>query len=71
MMRRQGYQTLIGGITLPNEASVRLHESFGMEKCVVFRRVGWKFDRWHDVGYWQVVLSGQDEPPNGIAPVGE
>jgi phosphinothricin acetyltransferase len=69
-MKRQGYQTLIGGITLPNEASVRLHESFGMERCGVFSRVGWKFDRWHDVGYWQIVLRG-DERPGGIRPVAE
>jgi phosphinothricin acetyltransferase len=48
---------LIGGITLPNEASVAIHEKFGMEKVAHFREVGFKFDQWLDVGYWQVRLS--------------
>lgn len=48
---------LIGGITLPNEASVALHEKFGLEKVAHFRDVGFKFDQWLDVGYWQLKLS--------------
>ena len=46
----------IGGITLPNAASVALHEKFGMRKVAHFSEVGYKFGRWLDVGYWQVVL---------------
>jgi L-amino acid N-acyltransferase YncA len=46
----------IGGITLPNEASVALHEKFGMRKVAHFGEVGYKFGRWLDVGYWQRVL---------------
>jgi phosphinothricin acetyltransferase len=46
----------IGGITLPNEASVALHEKFGMHKVAHFSEVGHKFGRWLDVGYWQLVL---------------
>ncbi|MHC5114134.1 MAG: GNAT family N-acetyltransferase [Planctomycetota bacterium] len=60
-LRAQGYRSAIGGITLPNDASVALHESFGMERAAVFRSVGWKFERWHDVGYWQVQFD--DGPP--------
>lgn len=41
------------GITLPNERSVALHEKVGFTPVGVFREVGWKFDRWHDVGWWQ------------------
>ncbi|MDG1753168.1 MAG: GNAT family N-acetyltransferase [Thalassotalea sp.] len=48
---------LIGGITLPNEASVALHEKFGMEKVAHFDEVGFKFEQWLDVGYWQVKLN--------------
>lgn len=70
-MRRQGYQTLIGGIALPNEPSVRLHESLGMERCAVFARVGWKFGRWHDVGYWQIVLRPDADDPQPVRPVAE
>lgn len=48
-----GFKHLIGGITLPNEASVKLHESLGFEKVGVFRNVGFKFNQWADVGYWE------------------
>ncbi|WP_226705031.1 arsinothricin resistance N-acetyltransferase ArsN1 family B [Microbulbifer elongatus] len=47
---------VISGIALPNEASVALHEKFGMTKVAHFREVGRKFDRWVDVGYWQCLL---------------
>lgn len=47
---------LISGITLPNEASVALHEKFGMEKVAYFHDVGFKFNQWLDVGYWQLKL---------------
>jgi phosphinothricin acetyltransferase len=45
--------TLIGGIALPNPASVRLHEKFGFEKVGHFKEVGFKFNQWIDVGYWE------------------
>ena len=43
----------IGGIALPNPASVALHEKLGMKKVAHFAEVGFKFGRWIDVGYWQ------------------
>lgn len=46
----------IGGIALPNAASVALHERLGFEKVAHFKEVGFKFDRWIDVGYWQRAL---------------
>ena len=45
---------LIGGIALPNDASVRLHEKLGFEKVSHLKRVGFKFERWIDVGHWQL-----------------
>ncbi len=56
-LRDRGIHTAIGGIALPNPPSVALHEKFGMKKVAHFAEVGHKFDRWIDVGYWQVVLS--------------
>ena len=53
---RTGLPRLIGGIALPNEASVALHEKFGMRKVAHFIEVGFKFGRWVDVGYWQRML---------------
>lgn len=46
----------MGGIVLPNDASVRLHEKFGMKQVARFEQVGYKFGRWLDVGYWQKVF---------------
>ncbi len=53
-----GCHAVIGGIALPNEASVRLHEYFGMKKVAHFTEVGFKFGRWIDVAYWEKVLNG-------------
>jgi phosphinothricin acetyltransferase len=51
------FHAVIAGISLPNEASVRLHEKFGMAQIAHFKEVGRKFDRWIDTGYWQKVLN--------------
>ena len=45
--------TVIAGISLPNEASVRLHEKCGFRKIGHFSEVGRKFGKWIDVGFWQ------------------
>src|ERR1051325_10898801 len=55
-LRQRRIHTVIGGIALPNAASVALHEKLGFEKVSHFREVGWKFDKWIDVGYWQLIL---------------
>ena len=56
ILRERGIHTVIGGVALPNVASVALHEKLGLEKVAVFKEVGFKFDRWIDVGYWQRML---------------
>lgn len=55
-LKRKNIHSVIGCITLPNEASVRLHEKFSMTKVAHFKEVGLKFERWLDVGYWQGIL---------------
>lgn len=55
-LEQQSIHVAIGGIALPNAASVKLHENFGMKKVAHFEEVGFKFDRWIDVGYWQRVF---------------
>lgn len=55
-LRGQGVHAVIGGIALPNESSIRLHEKFGMKKVAHFEQVGFKFGKWIDVGYWQKLL---------------
>ncbi len=71
ILRAQGYHTAIAGIALPNPASVALHESLGMTQVATLQRVGWKFGRWHDVGYWQVMLQSPDRPAAAIRSVAE
>lgn len=56
-LKEGGIHTVIGGITLPNPASVALHEKMGMRKAAHFEKVGFKFNQWHDVGYWQLSLN--------------
>ncbi|MGD9690131.1 MAG: N-acetyltransferase family protein [Phycisphaerales bacterium] len=54
--RRRGFHSAIGGIALPNDASERLHQALGFVRVGVFRQVGRKFDAWHDVAFYQLVL---------------
>ncbi len=54
-IKNGGFHAIIAGIALPNDASVKLHEKFGMEKVAHFREVGFKFGRWIDVGYWELI----------------
>lgn len=55
-LQAAGARAVIGGLSLPNDASVALHEAFGFEKVAHFRQVGHKFGRWIDVGYWERLL---------------
>lgn len=61
-LRRRGFY-VCAGITLPNDASVALHEGLGFEPVGVYRRIGWKEGAWRDVGWWQLQLRHSDEPP--------
>ena len=55
-LRGRGIHAAMGGIALPNESSIALHEKFGFRKVAHFEQVGFKFNRWIDVGYWQIIL---------------
>ena len=55
-LKSMNYHALIGGISLPNEASIALHEKYGFEKIGQFREVGYKFEKWIDVGYWELII---------------
>jgi L-amino acid N-acyltransferase YncA len=56
LAREAGFHTLLAGISVPNEASERLHASVGMEKIAHEREVGYKFERWIDVVWYQMML---------------
>jgi L-amino acid N-acyltransferase YncA len=66
LLRVQGYRMALGGVTLPNAASVALHEKLGFDRISTYRAVGHKFGAWHDVGWWQLDLGdigNEPQPP--------
>ncbi len=68
-LRHQRYRVACAGITLPNEASVLLHERLGFVAVGVYRGIGWKAGAWRDVGWWQLDLSpGSGAPSEPLAP---
>jgi L-amino acid N-acyltransferase YncA len=64
-LRHLGYYNAYAIITLPNDKSVRLHESMGFKHIGVFPQVGYKMGQWHDVGWWQLRL----QPDQNQAPI--
>jgi phosphinothricin acetyltransferase len=72
LLRLQGFYAAHAGITLPNVASVGLHESFGFRLVGVYAKVGYKRSAWHDVGWWQLPLrerKGEPAPPRSLEEV--
>lgn len=72
VLEAQGYAQAIAAITLPNEASVRLHEALGFHQVGTYERVGFKFREWRSVGLWQrelAALSTRPEEPKPFASV--
>jgi len=70
-LQRQGFRTVYGGITLPNEGSVGLHEAMGFRPIGVYREVGFKLGAWRDVGWWSLPLgaaSPNPQPPRPFEP---
>ena len=55
-LKAMNIHVAIGGIALPNPASIALHEKFGYKKVAHFKEVGYKFNNWIDVGYWELIL---------------
>ncbi len=55
-IKKLDIHSVIGGISLPNKASESLHEKFGYKKVAHYKEIGFKFNQWIDVGYWQLVL---------------
>jgi L-amino acid N-acyltransferase YncA len=62
----QNIQNAYAGATLPNEASVRLHEGLGFERVGIYRKVGYKFGAWHDTIWWVKHIGNHDVPAPAI-----
>jgi L-amino acid N-acyltransferase YncA len=65
LLQRQGIYEICAGVTLPNDASVALHESLGFVPVGVYRDIAYKFGEWRSVGWWQLTLRPR---PDGQAP---
>ncbi len=59
LLLNERIHVVIGGITLPNSSSVGLHEKLGFKKIAHFKEVGYKFGKWRDVGYWELILDSK------------
>ena len=63
MLKAQGFHAAFAGITLPNPASVGLHEAAGFEPIGIYRQVGFKLGAWRDVGWWRLALTNDEAAP--------
>jgi L-amino acid N-acyltransferase YncA len=63
-LRGRPLHAVVAGIALPNEQSIRLHEALGFRKVAHFEQVGYKLDRWIDVGYWELLLQAAGKADN-------
>ncbi len=68
LLVRQGVYVACAGVTLPNPASVGLHESMGFTPVGVYHNVSWKFGAWRDVGWWERQL--REPSPEGPLELG-
>ncbi|MGZ2412205.1 L-amino acid N-acyltransferase YncA [Sphingomonas sp. F9_3S_D5_B_2] len=68
LLERQGFVTAVAGISLPNPASVALHEGLGFSPIGVERGVGFKLGEWVDVGRWQKDLAPRRSAPREPLP---
>jgi phosphinothricin acetyltransferase len=66
VLSEKNFHSVIGGIASPNHPSIKLHEKFGFEKVAQFKEVGWKFEKWIDVGYWQLKLNSNAKAVGNI-----
>lgn len=64
LLKNQGFVNAYAGVTLPNEGSVALHKSVGFVDLTVYRKVGFKNDKWHDVAWFeQTLIAHTNEQP--------
>ncbi len=56
LLKQKNVHVVLGVLTLPNEASVKLHEKFGFKQVAHLKEVGLKFGKWQDVGFWQLTF---------------
>ena len=63
--RQQQYHVLVGGIAADNAVSIALHQRFGFERCGRVKQAGFKFGRWLDLEFYQLLLETPQHPIDG------
>ena len=63
ILRLQRIHNILAGITLPNPASVAVHEAMGLRRIGLYKSIGYKCGEWHDVGWWQLALPPREGVP--------
>jgi len=63
--QRQNYHCLIAGIDSANQVSIRLHQALGFTECGTIRQAGFKFGRWLDLAFYQLLLATPEHPVDG------
>ena len=63
ILRLQGYHNALAGITLPNPGSEGIHRSMGFQPVGVYKNIGYKCGRWHDVAWSQLALREPEPEP--------
>jgi len=69
VLEAQGFVQAIGAITIPNEASIALHEKFGFVRAGLYEKVGYKLGDWRSAGRWQKALAPMTAGPEEPRPV--
>ena len=63
--KKQQYHAVIGGIDTANEASITMHEKLGFSHCGTLKQVGFKFGRWLDLAFYQLLLETPEKSIDG------
>jgi L-amino acid N-acyltransferase YncA len=74
ILKYQGFRNVYAGITIPNEASEKMHSKCGFELFAVYENIGYKNGAWHKVGWWKLQLNGYDllpPPPKRFSEIDE
>jgi phosphinothricin acetyltransferase len=58
-VKKTNIRILVSGITIPNDASIALHEKLGFQKVAHFKEIGYKLETWLDVGFWELIIKSE------------
>ena len=68
ILQQRGFHSVVALVALPNPPSVALHEAFGFVPAGRLQDAGFKMGEWHDIGFWQLVLTESSAPPRATRP---